>query len=278
MKPIRPRTLVALASAFLAAALPVSGPHAWAGGEPAPTAKARTVTQEPGHPIILYPGRTAVAVAPCPQGTTPTGGGAKVGNDSLAAVFLSDVAPEGNSWRVRAYNSTNEVQTVHPRVVCSTDSTITYDVGRDSSIQPGDFNSASAGCDYPRFAVGGGVQAGPRTYVMWTEFGSIRSWSVAAKYTDYSPDAPLSYVRALAVCSDSEPSLKLFKVNLAGGEVGTAHVECPAGQVPTGGGAGSGYDVLLTTTIPTDTGWTVRAKNTSSAQRALSAQVFCTTP
>ncbi|MFE2284601.1 hypothetical protein ACFXDJ_10550 [Streptomyces sp. NPDC059443] len=278
MKPIRPRTLVALASALLAAALPVSGPYAWAGG--GPTSMIRTVTQEPGHPLLLYPGKEGTAAAVCPQGTKPTGGGAKVGNDSLAAVFFKESAPNlvRNSWQVRVYNSTNEVQTVHPRAVCSTDSTITYDVGRDSSIQPGDFNSASAGCDYPRYAVGGGVQAGPRSFVVWSGSANIRAWTVAAKYTDYSPEAPDSYVRALAVCSDSEPSFKTVKVILAAGEVGTAHAECPAGQVPVGGGGLGGLDVLLTTTIPTDTGWTARAKNRSSDQRALFADVLCTTP
>ncbi|MFI8240534.1 hypothetical protein ACIF83_25215 [Streptomyces sp. NPDC085866] len=41
--------------------------------------------------------------------------------DPVSAVYLSESAPVGNGWQVRAYNSTNEVQTLHPRVICTTD-------------------------------------------------------------------------------------------------------------------------------------------------------------
>ncbi|WP_380282012.1 hypothetical protein [Kitasatospora purpeofusca] len=239
------------------------------------------MTQEPGHPIILYPGREGTAAAYCPQGTTPTGGGATVESDPLAPVFFRQSAPDParNRWVVQAYNGSDQVQTVHPRVICTTDNTITYDVGPDSSIQPGDFNSApGAGCGNSRYVVGGGVQAGPRTYVMWSDWANIRAWSVGAKYTDYDPDAPLSYVRGLAVCSDTQPTLEVGSTTVEAGAVGTAHAECPAGQVPTGGGGSIGLDALLNGSAPTATGWTVQGTNGSDGPRTLSASVFCTTP
>ncbi|MFE6050920.1 hypothetical protein ACFQ6N_09205 [Kitasatospora sp. NPDC056446] len=239
------------------------------------------MTQEPGHPIILYPGGEGLATAYCPQGTTPTGGGAAVESDPLAPVFFRESAPDParNRWQVRAYNGSNAVQTVHPRVICTTDSSITESVGPDSSIQPGDFNSApEVGCGNSRFVVGGGVQAGPKTFIMESDWTSIRSWFAMAKYTDYSPDAPLSYVRAIAICSDNQPTLKVGSTKLEAGTVGTAHAECPAGQVPTGGGGAIGLDGLLNGSAPTATGWTVQGTNQAEGPRTLNASVFCTTP
>ncbi|MFB7668598.1 hypothetical protein ACFC1R_32545 [Kitasatospora sp. NPDC056138] len=239
------------------------------------------MTQEPGHPIILYPGGEGTATAYCPQGTKPTGGGATVESDPLAAVFFRESAPNParNRWQVQAYNGSNEVQTVHPRVICTTDSTITYNVGPDSSIQPGDFNSApGAGCSNSQYVVGGGVQAGPRTFVMESSWANIRAWYAVAKYTDYDPDAPLSYVRGFAICSDRQPTLKVGSTKLAAGAVGTAHAECPAGQVPTGGGGSIGLDALLNGSAPTATGWTVQGTNKADGPRTLDASVFCTTP
>ncbi|MCX4778057.1 hypothetical protein [Streptomyces sp. NBC_01264] len=82
--------------------------------------------------------------------------------------------------------------------------------------------------------VGGGFQAGPRT------FASASDWE--------------------------------------NGATGTAHAECPAGQVPSGGGGSGSFDVLLTTSGPTETGWTVRAKNMGFAQNTLFASAMCTAP
>ncbi|MFG2125948.1 hypothetical protein [Streptomyces sp. NPDC048710] len=149
--------------ALLAAALPVTVPRAWADDAPPPA--VRTVTQEPGHPTILYPGREGTAAAYCPQGTAATGGGATVQDDPASAVYLRDSAPVGNGWQVRAYNSTNEVQTLHPRVICTTDTTVTHQAGPDVTVQQGEgseYSTASCGSQY---TVGGGGQAGPMTYL-----------------------------------------------------------------------------------------------------------------
>ncbi|PJN25679.1 hypothetical protein CG736_15035 [Kitasatospora sp. CB02891] len=273
------RNIALTTSALLAALLPVSLPSARADGGGTPV--TRSVGQEPGHPIILYPGREGTAAAYCPQGTKPSGGGAAVESDPLAPVYFQESAPdpERNRWVVHAYNASGDVQTVHPRVICTTDSSINVNVGPDSSIDPGDFNSANgAGCSNTQFVVGGGVQAGPKTFVMWSDWSTVRSWTAGAKYTDFSPDAPLSYVRAFAICSDTQPTLRVSTVSVAAGGVGTAHAECPAGQVPTGGGADIGLDALLNGSGPTATGWTAQGTNHSDGPRNLEASVFCTTP
>ncbi|MFH8776348.1 MULTISPECIES: hypothetical protein [unclassified Streptomyces] len=41
--------------------------------------------------------------------------------DPVSAVYFSESAPVGNGWQVRAYNSTKEVQTLHPRVIGTMD-------------------------------------------------------------------------------------------------------------------------------------------------------------
>ncbi|MGW5421251.1 hypothetical protein [Streptomyces sp. NPDC003943] len=270
------RTAALATTALLAAAVPAAAPHAWA---EEPTPSNRTVTQEPGHPTILYPHRGGTAAAYCPEGTTPSGGGATVESDPESAVFLKDSFPDGRRWVVRAFNESEEVQTLHPRVICTTDA-ITQLVGPDMPLEPGEPNNPSEiSCGNDRFVVGGGAAAGDRTYLSATDSSDIRAWHARAKYTNFDPAAPLSYVRAFATCSDKEPTYKFSDtVKLEAGHVGVAHAECPAGLVPTGGGGSGGLDVLFNSSSPTATGWTVRATNTGFGQLSLYASVVCGAP
>ncbi|MFG2297718.1 hypothetical protein [Streptomyces sp. NPDC048603] len=277
------RTAALTTTAMLATVLPVAAPSAWA--EDRATFNApRTVTQQPGHPLVLFPRRQGTVVAYCPQGTKPTGGGATVETDPVSAVYLTESMPvDGNRWRVRVYNSSDEVHTVHPRVVCTTDPTITYQAGPDQPIQPGEsaeYSTADCGSQY---TVGGGGQAGSMTFLSMLDVPGTpmaRRWNARAKYTVYDPDAPLSYVRAHVSCSDSQPAYGFSRVlKLAPGAVGTVRAECPAGRVPTGGGASGSPVVLFNESGPTDTGWEVRATNTDfDAERNLFATVMCTAP
>ncbi|MER8047502.1 hypothetical protein [Streptomyces sp. NPDC094032] len=212
----------------------------------------------------------------------PMGGGATVEDDPVGAVLLRETAPEAdrNRWRVRAYNSsTTQVSTLHPRVICSTDTTLAYVSGLDAPLRPGESNRSSTALCGSQFVVGGGFQAGDSTFVGQTDLAGIRAWSARANYRNFDPNAPLSFVRALAVCSDVQPAVNSSDtVNLAAGAVGTAHVECPQGKVPTGGGGTGGLDVLLNTSNMTETGWTVQAINTAPGPRTLVATVLCTAP
>ncbi|ROR00279.1 hypothetical protein EDE04_6841 [Streptomyces sp. 2132.2] len=281
-----PARTTALATALLAAALPLAAPYAWAqeGRSPArPMSAAHTVTQVPGHPAIMYPGRQVTVVAYCPQGTKPTGGGAAVQDDPVSAVFIRESVPlDGNRWQVRAYNASAEVQTLHPQAICSTDPTLTYEVGPDKPLQPGESNNPSeANCGFgrTRFVVGGGIQAGDSTFANETSVGN-GVWSAGAKYTNFDPDAPWSFVRATAVCSGTEATFRFSSpVRLAVGAVATVHVDCPAGLVPIGGGGDGSADVLLNSSAPTATGWTVRATNKGFSDRdSVFATVACAAP
>jgi hypothetical protein len=202
------RSTVLTTGALLAAVLPLTALTA------APVTRADTllpadtptVTQEPGHPLILYPGRAGTAAAYCPQGTRPTGGGATVQKDPAAAVFLYESAPLSNGWRVRAYNKSDEVHTVHPRVICTTDPSVTQQIGPDVPVQPGEgaeYSTAECGAQY---TVGGGGQAGNLTFLSMLDipgYPMARRWNARAKYTDFDPDAPPSFVRAVVTCADT---------------------------------------------------------------------------
>ncbi|MFH7597943.1 hypothetical protein WDV06_22965 [Streptomyces racemochromogenes] len=274
-----------LLAAALSTALPAAAPYARADGagtSARPGSAVRTVTQRVGHPAIMYPNRLYTVAAYCPQGTRPTGGGATVEQDPQSAVFIKDSYPDpaDNGWVVRAFNASREVQTLHPLVVCSTDPSISYETGPDKPLQPGEPNNpsdASCGSGRTRFVVGGGIQAGDNTFASETSIGN-GVWTARAKYMNFDPDAPLSFVRATAVCSTTESGYRASRtVKLPVGEVATVHVECPAGQVPIGGGGDGSPDVLLNSSAPTPTGWTVRATNKGfSNDDGLFAMVVCT--
>ncbi|WP_369185423.1 hypothetical protein [Streptomyces sp. Y1] len=281
----RTRRAARTISTFLAAALPLSvpcaltAPDARADGGPAPA--TRGVGQQPGHPAVLYSGQERTVAAYCPQGTKPTGGGASVDSDLRSAVYFRKSLPDpaGNRWVLLAYNASPDVQTVHPKVICSTDSTLTYEASKETPLEPGESGYTTANCSNTRFVVGGGFEGGDRTFV--TSSGSLNggAWAVRMKYTDYRPDAPPSFQRSVAVCSDTQPTWKFgTTVDLAPGEVGNATAECPAGQVPLSGDTHGGTDVLLTTSAPTATGWTAWAKNDGFDPRTLFVDVLCTTP
>ncbi|MFE2245471.1 hypothetical protein [Streptomyces lavendulae] len=288
MGSVRTTALTAVLFAVtLSVTLPIAVPSARADGGPSsagPRVAPRTVTQQVGHPAIMSPGRLYTVAAYCPQGTKPTGGGATVEDDPVSAVFIKDSYPDaaGNRWLVRAFNDSGKQQTLHPRVVCSTDPTIGYEVGQDKPLQPGEAaNPSRANCGFgrTRFVVGGGIQAGDRTYASETSVGN-GEWEAQAKYTNFDPDAPLSFVRATAVCSATEATFRASStVRLAVGAVATVHVECPAGLVPIGGGGDASPDVLLNSSAPTTTGWTVRATNKGFSDRdGVFATVACAAP
>ncbi|GAA2800171.1 hypothetical protein [Streptomyces showdoensis] len=269
------RTVALAATTMLTAALPAAAVPAWAEGAPAPA--ARTIGQHPGHPAIMYPGRQVTVAAFCPAGTKATGGGATAESDPQSAVFIKESGPVGEtSWRVRAYNASDEVQTLHPRVICSSEPALEYHEGPSSPLRPGESdNPSEVGCGTEQFVAGGGFQAGDMTYASQSVYDNIRRWTARAKNTGSGP----SFVRALVVCSDVEPSLRSERMELRPGAVGTVHVECPSGQVPTGGGVDGSLDTLLNSSGPTPTGWTVRVTNTAAVPLGVAyASVVCTTP
>ncbi|MFJ5921619.1 hypothetical protein ACIQF6_03310 [Kitasatospora sp. NPDC092948] len=70
------------------------------------------------------------------------------------------------------------------------------------------------------------------------------------------------------------------EVDVGAGETGIATVECPSGEVPTGGGGFnpallSGHPFAITNSFPEGNVWVLTALNTSSSVQKLAAFVLC---
>ncbi|MDD9381494.1 hypothetical protein M8Z33_33570 [Streptomyces sp. ZAF1911] len=76
----------------------------------------------------------------------------------------------------------------------------------------------------------------------------------------------------------AHPQYRGDVVFIPAGGFAFAHVNCPAGMVPTGGGGQTGSTLtLLTDSLPSPSGWTVGVKNTDTGQtNTASAWVVCT--
>jgi hypothetical protein len=69
------------------------------------------------------------------------------------------------------------------------------------------------------------------------------------------------------------------QVSIPAGGFGFAHVDCPAGMVPTGGGGQTTSTLaFITDSVPTSGGWSVGVKNTDNVSARVSAWVICTVP
>ncbi|MEU5402091.1 hypothetical protein ABZ348_22665 [Streptomyces sp. NPDC005963] len=107
--------------------------------------------------------------------------------------------------------------------------------------------------------------------------------ALAAVQTDGSTDPAKTRTTdgTAAPLRVSTPPLRLFgdAVVLEPGQSGSAHVSCPTGQVPSGGGVSNGNTfVHLTDGFATGPLWVARAKNTDrAAPHPLRAFVICTT-
>ncbi|MFD9219881.1 hypothetical protein ACFWDI_07615 [Streptomyces sp. NPDC060064] len=68
-------------------------------------------------------------------------------------------------------------------------------------------------------------------------------------------------------------------VSIPAGGFAFAHVDCPSGRVPTGGGGTTSSTLtFLTDSTPTSGGWTVGVKNTATFSASARAWVVCTVP
>jgi len=86
---------------------------------------------------------------------------------------------------------------------------------------------------------------------------------------------PASSPRAAAIDSHLGP-----EVEVGAGETGIATVECPQGEVPTGGGGFnpapfSGHPFAITNSFPQGNTWVLTALNTASSPNKLAAFVVC---
>ncbi|BAU85311.1 hypothetical protein SLA_4423 [Streptomyces laurentii] len=82
-----------------------------------------------------------------------------------------------------------------------------------------------------------------------------------------------------AAPSSAHPTYYGSKVSIPANGWALAHVDCPTGMVPTGGGGQtSSTATFITDSYPTSGGWSVGVKNTQTLSNDAMAWVVCTTP
>ncbi|WP_327325200.1 hypothetical protein OG735_23900 [Streptomyces sp. NBC_01210] len=77
----------------------------------------------------------------------------------------------------------------------------------------------------------------------------------------------------------AHPQYQGSSVAIPAGGFAFAHVDCPSGRVPTGGGGTTSSTLtFFTDSYPTSGGWTVGVKNTATFGASATAWVVCTVP
>ncbi|GGY30201.1 hypothetical protein [Streptomyces tanashiensis] len=259
--------ITTLAAAGIVLALAVPAASAGDAGRRA----APAVSRAEGPSVTLAAGEAReLPRVICPSGQTSTGGGVRLTPDN--GVFIRESSPGGTGWDVRVHNLSDGPRTVTPLVVCTSDPTITHQVG---NLVSGDTAVSGAGCPQGQVTAGGGAAAEHRNFLSLGE-PSVAFWNARAKNTGFVRSGVIAFVR----CSDRPHSLEGSSTltPVPASQTRSAHAECPAGQVPTAGGGFGHPNVLHNASFPTATGWTIRATNTDGVQRSLGATVVCTSP
>ncbi|MFD3379948.1 MULTISPECIES: hypothetical protein [unclassified Streptomyces] len=231
-----------------------------------------------GDPVTVLPHTAGTTNVPCQGGQVPSGGGVRT---SGTGVFLTATWPNGNSWAGDVYNESGTAQTFTPVVICTSQRHVTRH-GTAVNVPPGQTGLVRAACDPGQVASSGGPDAGARgtgsdhgqAYVSQSsDIG--QEW--VGRVTNHGPGATIlqTWVRCTTAPHTAYAS---GPTRLARGATGTAHVNCRAGEVPTGGGGLGNPAVEFNESYPTATGWTMRATNHGSTALDLFARVTCTTP
>lgn len=257
-------------AAFAAVGILIAVPSlAWAEGSP--SRAEPTITQVQGPAVTLQ--ARQVQDLPrllCPQGWTSTGGGIRLDPDNGA--FLQDSSPGGPGWDLTVDNLSDGPRTVTPVVVCTTDSTITHQIGNRVS---GPTLDSQANCPAGQTVAGGGASAGRRNYLSMSSGTQNEYWLARAKNVNTTFPGVVAFARCSGLPHSHQPGPSVL---LQAGQVGSAHAECPAGQVPSGGGGLGDPNLLHNASFPTATGWTLRATNVDNVPHSLVAAVVCAAP
>ncbi|WTW92019.1 hypothetical protein OG216_00910 [Streptomycetaceae bacterium NBC_01309] len=254
------------AGLILCAAAPAAG-----AGPGAPSAAPTPRGVVPGPAVTLSPNQVLdLPRLNCPSGQTSTGGGLTLSPDN--GVFMRSSGPAGVGWEISVHNLSDGPRTVTPLVICTSDPSITHVAG---PVVSGETAFSGAQCPAGQVVAGGGAAADHRNFLSYSSDFS-EGWHARARNLGSGPSAVAAFVR----CSNRPHSDagNTTGVPVPPGQTRSAHVECPANQVPTAGGGYGDPKLLHNASGPTATGWTIRATNTDSADRSLYATVVCTTP
>ncbi len=131
--------------------------------------------------VSVLPGNGESAIAPCPAGQVPSGGGYDVTGDSLR-VTLVDVQPAG--WLTAASNTGSGEQKLTSYAVCSP-AAHSHPRSGSLSVPAGQTVEATALCPSGQVVTGGGGAAGFPTFVR-ASIPSGNGWKFRVANT--SPD------------------------------------------------------------------------------------------
>ncbi|MET8750344.1 hypothetical protein ACFXPI_17920 [Streptomyces sp. NPDC059104] len=125
MKPIRPVALAVVATAvLLVTGVTTSTAGASSDDPPKPARPAAPGVAAPlsqhfpisGPTVTIPAGGFAFAMANCPSGLVPTGGG---GRTSSTSTFLTDSAPTATGWEIGVRNTSTGEASAYAYVVCT---------------------------------------------------------------------------------------------------------------------------------------------------------------
>lgn len=242
---------------------PASGP-----GVAAPTDH----TGSQGAEVIVPAGQARTAVASCPAGREPSGGG---GVRSGKGLFLTGSAPRGNAWEVKFSNKSGVERRGAAFVVCTAQSHTR--VADTPLTVPAHSQSVSSfiRCPGGQVPTGGGWEATGTDVVGLRFSGATQSYNVVV----FNDSNAVQNFNAVALCSAvaHEPRLGA-QITVQPGDEAVATANCDPGQVASGGGSFPSGQAFIgaSRALADGTGWQITAENTTGTAQKVTAEALCT--
>ncbi|MCD9195064.1 hypothetical protein [Streptomyces albireticuli] len=273
MKWIRMSVMAAVAALALAAGM--TDAPGWARGAPASgprVAAPMDHTGSQGPEVVIGAGGVGTALAPCPAGREPSGGG---GIRSGKGLFMTGSSPRGNAWEVKFSNKSGAERRGAAFVVCTAQS---------HTRVSGDFITVSAHqqsvssflrCPGSQVPTGGGWEATGFDVVGLRFTASTQSYHAVV----FNNSNATQNFNAIALCSAvaHEPRLG-GQITVQPGNEAIATANCDPGQVASGGGSFPSGQAFIgaSRALPGGTGWQITAENTTGTAQKVTAEAICT--
>ncbi|MEV7523855.1 hypothetical protein [Streptomyces sp. NPDC091371] len=223
--------------------------------------------------VDVRPGTSNWGSVHCPPGTSPSGGGGHVDNNSMF-MLTSDPVMETGAWVVQFVNtSPNTWGRFYPVVLCTNGESYAHKV--ESWVNPNQETTMTSWCAPGERQSGGGFDSWS-TEVRINDAFSVNDVTQQVRVTNETGWQP--EVDTWVVCGRDNYIVRTASITLQAQESNWVRAYCPNGWVPTGGGGRGGQYTYLQHSEPAASGWEVRSKNTGRFPATLTAQVICAVP
>ncbi|GGR52217.1 hypothetical protein [Streptomyces netropsis] len=273
MKWIRIPVMAAVAALTLTAGM--TDAAGWTSSAPASEPRAAAPTDHTGSQgaeVVIPAGQARTAIAPCPAGREPSGGG---GVRSGKGLFLTGSSPRGNAWEVKFSNKSAVERRGSAFVVCTAQSHTR--VADTPLTVPAHQQSVSSflRCPGSQVPAGGGWEATGTDVVGLRFSASTQSYHAVV----FNNSNAVQSFNAVALCSTvaHEPRLG-NQITVQPGDEGVATANCDPGQVASGGGSFPSGQAFIgaSRALPNGTGWQITAENTTGTPQKVTAEAICT--